>query len=206
MSAIKEFAITEWNNIGINFWNVSKCAGTSVKYALLKKADLADQIKNIEKDKTVHNNSFIKYITRDQALYNNNQNVAVVRHPVDRVVSLYRDFSLKRKIAIPVVGRTVDISKIDNLNYFINVYIKEGSNKDNLHLRSISWSLCNDNKILVDKIYKFENIDGLFKDYNLDFTFRNKSAKADIKLTKEQVKIIEDRYNDDYNNFGFKNE
>lgn len=204
MSAIKEFAITEWNNIGINFWNVSKCAGTSVKYALLKKADLADQIKNIEKDKTVHNNSFIKYITRDQALYNDNQNVAVVRHPVDRVVSLYRDFSLKRKIAIPVVGRKVDISKIDNLDYFINFYIKEGSNKDNLHLRSISWSLCNGSKILVDKIYKFENIDRLFKDYNLDFTFRNKSAEADIKLTKEQVKIIEDRYNDDYNNFGFK--
>lgn len=205
MTSLKEFAITEWNNTGINFWNISKCAGTSIKHALSFNEGFLDKI-NTSRDKSIHNNKFIKYIFREDAKTNGNANVAVIRHPVDRVSSLYRDFSLKRKEAIPVYGRNADISKIDNIDYFIKFYIEDGSDKDNIHLRSMSWSLFDNNTLLVDKIYNFENVKDFFNDFNLEYTFRNKSAEANINFTKEQIKIIQDRYRNDYENFGFSYE
>lgn len=201
---IKEYAITEWNSIGINFWNISKCAGTSIKHALLAKEGLLDKV-DFSKHKSIHNNKYIKYITKNEANTNNNKNIAVIRHPYDRVVSLYRDFHLKRKQSIPVYDRKVDIDKINDFDYFIKIYIDQGSDKDNIHLRSLSWSLCEKNNILVDKIYHFSDVEKLFFDYNLEYVHRNKSFIAEIKLTDLHKKSIQNRYQEDFENFGFDN-
>ena len=202
MIDVKQYAITEWNNTNINFWNISKCAGTSIKNALSIKENFANKI-DTTKHENIHNNNFIKYISPDTALSNKKENVAVIRHPYDRVISLYRDFSLKRQRTIPVYNRKVDETKIKNFDYFVKIYIEEGSDSDNIHLRSLNWSLCKNKNILIDRIYKFDRLKDFFKDYKLEYINRNKSTVCNIDLSKHNKEIIFNRYKDDFEIFGF---
>lgn len=194
---MRERAITTWPAQKLNFWNISKSAGTSVKNSLLRKNGVTENISN----EGIHHDEHITYISETVALNNGCKNIAVIRDPCQRVLSLFRDFSLKRKRTIPVYNRTVDINRIQDLDYFIEVYIVNGSDHDNLHLKSISWHLCNnDKKILVDEIYNINNVDRLFEKYHIEKIHRNTTISNTV-LDQTHIDAIRYRYADDYSIF-----
>jgi hypothetical protein len=199
--------IIEWGNLGINYWSFSKCGSTSIKNSLVY---TKHGVKNKQASKDpveIHRSPYLKYISPDEAETNGFVNVCVVRHPYDRVLSLYRDFALKRPEKI-FINTIVDKNKVTDLNYFIEEVIGVSTDKDDIHFRSYLGHLTHKGNIFADKIYKFENIDEFFFDFNLPVSLLNRTKKTNginVKdLTSIQKKIIRTRYFEDFGYFKFQ--
>lgn len=138
--------------------------------------------------------------------------MTVVRNPYDRMVSEY--FHLRQSMDIhPVLG---NISKM-NFNKFISVAFgkydelkefKSNTNDFFVHfLPQINFLTIN-NKIVMDKIYYFENIEELENDMGkLDHL--GKSIHREYKdymkyYNKESIEIINKFYDLDFKNFNYK--
>jgi len=200
--------ITEWDNLGINYWSFSKCGSTSIKNSLVSMKHGKEKDQGSMKDAlAIHSSPELKYISPDEAETNGFVNICVVRHPYDRVLSLYRDFALKRPEKI-FISTIVDQNKVTDLNYFIEEVIGVSTDKDDIHFRSYLGHLTHKGNIFADKIYRFENIDMFFFDFNLPVSLLNTTNKTNginVKdLTSIQKKIIRTRYFEDFGYFKFE--
>jgi len=119
-----------------NFWAIPKCGNTTIKYLLLKKYQTSS-IRTLDNgaNQWIHLETIANYITPLDANVNGCYNFTVVRDPIQRFESLYNDFCVVRKNAIPEVGGL----SIDELITFISEAKDEA--ELNVHFRSITYFL-----------------------------------------------------------------
>ena len=192
------YNISTWPERGINYWGIPKCGNTSIKYAL--RGCRPDRYEEHDQAEWVHHKDQAEYITPDEALSNGRTNITVVRHPYDRVMSLYRDFVLRRPKNHSKGARTLE-------NFIYNVIIESDDTIDtNLHYRSISYFIANTNRtsLLVDKVFDISNIDYVYQKYGLDNIVLNKSpVYTEDALSTVHKKLIFNRYRDDFRLLGY---
>ncbi len=197
----KRFNITQWSSVGINFWGVPKCANTSLKYALLKANNITVPFDPSGVYKRLHSPQYCYYISPDYALTNSLTNVTVIRHPYERVISLYTDFGQKRTQFFRESYTGISMSE------FLNriILCSDDTVNTNIHLRSISSFLVRDNVILPDIIYSIDSVPCLFKRFGLDTTYINQNTSADTTsgLTPTEKQCVYEHYCQDFIMFGF---
>lgn len=141
-----------------NYWAIPKCGNTTVKYLMLHKYglaihdDLGDSIY-----RWVHSESKMKYITPDEANSNGKQNFTFVRDPVERFISLHKDFCIRRKEIPEIYGNSPE----ELLQYLQN---NTDERSLNIHCRSMSYFL----EKFAGKIYTIEGLE-----YKLNSTFQS---------------------------------
>jgi len=128
--------------------------------------------------------------------------LAVHRHPVDRIKSIYKYWGFYKKMSF---------------DEFCENYVKSPKNIINnfgllMHLKS-QYSYVAYAGHFTDKVewIKFENLyddfQKIINKYNLDIKLEksvvNNSNKCDIKVSKNSLKIIEKAYKDDFDYFGY---
>lgn len=103
MVPVKHYNINCFNSLGLNYWGFPKSGNTSLKYYLLRANDidrfedlLETHDENDDIKRWVHSRSVMTYIDPETAESNGNLNIAAVRHPVSRFLSMYNDFVHKR--------------------------------------------------------------------------------------------------------------
>lgn len=202
MSKIKKkYNLTTYPKLGLNYWGVPKCGNTSVKFVLLQASGVDTQSQG---HAWVHQPDVNQYITPEQALINSYINFATIRHPYNRVKSLYKDFAHTR----PEIGikKGVDKTHLTNIDYFVDQCIVDTTDNDNVHVRSISYFLFDENnKALVDNIFDIETQhQNLEKFLNVDIVKMNANHSNDIELSDANKEKIYKRYQCDFDNFGYK--
>jgi len=196
----KAFNISQWNSLKLNYWGIPKCGNTSVKYALLKTINKTHQDTS-ETHQWVHGLDHAEYISRETALSNGYNNFATIRNPYDRVKSLYKDFGIRRADIKIMPG--VDSGKLQNLDYFLKHYIQQSTDANNIHLRSLSYFLIKDNKLLIDNVVDINQVDIFLSKYKIDVPTLNTTQDIDIEFTDQQKYLIYTRYQQDFEIFGY---
>ena len=196
--------ISSYPNLKLNYWAVPKSANTTVKLCL----NNPTQEKNVSlqsiytKQKWVHKEKNIPQISVNEALTNNFLNFSVVRHPYDRLLSLYKDFGLRRPWKNIFNGKKVSLDQfIDK----VCVEWKDNNFVENKHAYSQAYYLTNDNnKILVEKIIDIKNLNYFFHSKNIKIGIFNKTPEICVTLTNSQKDIIFRRYEEDFDFFKYQ--
>ena len=196
----KAFNITQWNDLGLNYWGIPKCGNTSVKYALLEKVNIANS-DHSDTQQWVHNLDIAEYISRETAKKNGNANFATIRNPYERVKSLYKDFGIRR--ADTKIMKDVESHRLKDLDYFLEHYIKQSTDANNIHLRSLSYFLVKDGNVLIDNVIDINNINNFLSKYYITVPVLNTTQDLDIEFTDKQKQIIYSRYHQDFEIFGY---
>lgn len=182
-----DYNISVWDEYQLNYWAIPKCANTAIKVAL-SRFD-ANPNKPGSKVKWVHNPDNVNYVSRDMALNNGYKNFTVIRHPYDRVISLYKDFGIRRPWFSP--------------NIAIDDFIMRAQNKQDPHTRSMSNYLFKQDQLLVDDVVLLDNAQDYLKQYKLTLNVFNTTGPTDIVLTDLQKELIYNWYREDFKRFGF---
>lgn len=183
-----EYNISVWDQYKLNYWAIPKCANTAIKVAL--SGFDADPEKPGSKVKWVHNPNNVKYVDQETALSNGYRNFTVIRHPYDRVISLYKDFGLRRPWF--------------ESNPTLNSFIDQAQKRIDPHTRSITDYLYNNNQLLVDEVIMLDNASEYLKQYGLKLKVFNKTNNLTVNLTNSQKQKIFDWYAQDFDKFGFE--
>jgi hypothetical protein len=192
-----KYGITEWPEYKLNFWNIPKSMSTSVKSSLLK-IDVEEY--DLEEGKKLHSIGFNKFITRDEAYVNGFLNFAVIRDPYERVISMYKDFGIRRPI---------DNKKRDFNSFLNEIILKSEDNiSSDIHFRSMSYFIFPLDKLLVDVVLTKTTVWDFLFTYGCAAKKVNLTKHLDIKLTDTQKEDIRIRYKRDFelwNLYGHKN-
>lgn len=196
-----KYNIMSFPELGLNYWAIPKCMNTSIKYALLKKINkVFDQ--NIDGSASwVHNIEMHRYITPEQAINNRNENFTCIRHPYRRVKSLYKDFGLRRFNEVLRAG--VNNSRLKDIDYFIDYYIKDSTDNDNVHLRSYSYFISSGGLVRIDRVFKEDEIKEYLCKKGIILEHLNVSEGKFVTLTEKHKQIIYNRYKTDFDLFKF---
>ncbi|MGB5325899.1 MAG: sulfotransferase family 2 domain-containing protein [Pseudomonadales bacterium] len=89
--------ILELQELGANYWSVPKCGNTSIKFACLRAQGNSFQQDPEDIYVAVHAVGLAPYIEKKRALQNGLLNFTIIRHPVERALSMYRDLAGKRQ-------------------------------------------------------------------------------------------------------------
>lgn len=198
---VKSFLVTCWPHLKINYWVIPKCGSTSVLAALLHSR--GDQNVDSLSDVEVHDKR-VQYITHDQAQQNGYQNITLVRDPYQRAISLYKDFGLRRNHKRMIKSKSIDRNQSNNIDYFFQYQIAPSNDLlDDLHVRSQCSYITDDQNIFrVDKIYRMEMIDQMWRNLDLYPVQRNQTPEQ-IQLNSQQKLIIYTRYRRDFELLGY---
>lgn len=159
----------------------------------------ADALTDVE----VHDENIVTYITRQQAADNGFLNITLVRNPYARALSLYKDFGLRRHHKKMVSDPSIDRTKPNELDFFIDRQIAPSQDdRDNGHVRSQTWYIADTSNLLVDRVYRNETIDQLFDDWGLTHVHRNRTPET-FDLTQRQKHTIYHRYQRDFEILGY---
>lgn len=183
-----KYNISVWDQYQLNYWAIPKCANTSIKVAL--SGYNADPNKPGHKVKWVHNPDNVTYVSRDTALNNGYKNFTVIRHPYDRVVSLYKDFGLRRPWF--------------ESNPTVDSFIDQARTRIDPHTKSMSDYLYDNDQLLVDEVVMLDDALEYLKQYGLKLKVFNKTDILTVNLTDSQKQKIFDWYAQDFDKFGFK--
>lgn len=174
-----------------NFWAIPKCGNTSIKHDLLDVYGLA--VTNDPDDSTyrwVHKESLMRYITPNEANNNGNYNFTFVRDPVERFISLYKDFCIRRKDIPEIWQKTPE-------QLFEIISNQPQERLLNIHMRSLSYFL-NEFKGDIFLINDYKNkLNSIEKDTTIAEELKNKVKdywSADYRYI-DQVQPIENFYN-----------
>ena len=188
----------------INYFGVTKSIGTAM-FASLGQINIIDP--SAARYDYVYDS--LTFITKEYAQTNGCKNVSVIRHPYNRVKSLFKHFVLKDPSRAKELLEGLEVSKIKDIDDFVAKVIPHFSEeKPNHHLKSINHFLCNeDGKVIPELIFKIEKdrekIKNFLDSLGCDFKVANRS-NFDVKLNKESKNIIFERYQKDFNLFKFE--
>ena len=137
-------------------------------------------------------------------IYNKYFKFSIVRNPIDRCISEYYwtplNFGYKKGASFDqFLTEVEDIVK--NKRFFDSVYHD--------HFQSQSYYILdNNNKVKVDKIFRFENFveitDFLSKYTTEEIKPHNATTIKKLTPTKKQIKKINQIYKEDFKNFNYK--
>ena len=183
--------ISVWPNLKINFWGITKTGHTSLKNHLY----MLENKTHANLDLKIHGKRNTKYITADEAEKNGNQNITLVRNPIERFRSGYSDFFNKRRDK----GKKIEDQlkqKIDSIDDLLSAYENLNDADMDPHFRSQSWYLAGFQGI----IQKLETISEkwLLPIPNMNLK-QNVSHSDKIPLTEQQINRIKHIYKEDFN-------
>jgi len=191
-------------HFNINYFGVTKSIQTAM-VASLGKIDIIDP--SAARSEYVYDNQI--FITKEFAQTNGCKNVSVIRHPYNRVVSLYKHFVLKDPSRAKELLNGLQVTEIKDVNDFVAKVIPYFSEeKPNHHLKSINHFLCNEQgKVIPELVFKIEEdkeeIKLFLTSLGCDLKVANTST-FDVRLSKESKDIIFERYQKDFNLFKFE--
>lgn len=197
--------ISKWPEHKVNYWGITKCGNTSIKWSLLGETKLDDHVINTDShNRWVHRATQADYINSTHALSNGYVNFATVRNPYLRAESMWRDFCIKRPNLLPSYG---------NLSFaqFINkLILTDDSVNTNVHLRSQCYSIVRGNRVVVDHVVDIDN------PHNLAAIIPDAPPLKRINTTFEDVvrpqwtdklmAMVQGRYMNDFVLIGFDKE
>jgi hypothetical protein len=196
------YNISKWDNLGLNYWGITKCGNTSIKYALIQtsKAPIAYSKKDkFGADSWVHNEDNASYIDIDTALSNGHRNFTVVRNPYDRFISMFKD-TQRRHDHFFRKNRNVKIKTIDDLISFIENTPDEIRE---VHFRSQSSFISRHDVVLPEFVFDITNTVKIQEFLNVRMSHMN-LIKSDTQLTPSQKKRIYDIYQKDFKLLGYE--
>ncbi|MDB3929734.1 tetratricopeptide repeat protein [Paracoccaceae bacterium] len=171
----------------LNYWAIPKCGNTSIKRFLLQKLNpvILDGLKDFENvNVLVHKHHCFEYLTPLGALSNGKMNFTFVRDPLERFISFYKDFCLKRRN--PALS---EYHKI-NIDSALDLLEWQFKNKQELeinpHLRSQNYYL----KRFEGHIFKIIEFDSV--------RVNTTSEMPAINLSEKQIFRIKEIYKDDF--------
>ena len=190
----QERNISNWPNLGVNFFGIPKNAHTSVMTHLYR---LEHREPDFDVGFDIHNQSkgHTKFISEEESVSNECVNFAIVRDPISRFLSMYKDLCLTRKKR----GKTAGVWGMDP-DQFIDHLFKTPYHKLDIHfVRQVDFV-----PPYIDKIFKLESLN---KDWNLGFPCVNESKNSiplkDVSLTDQQIKRAQEFYCEDLVRFKF---
>jgi hypothetical protein len=190
------YNISEWETLKLNYWGITKSGNTAIKYALHEKADILKSRPINEFTKWVHDRKNTVYISKECAMHNEFDNFTVVRHPVDRFKSMYKDVKRRFKHFFP---KRVRFDTIEDFIY----YIESTTDRErNIHFKSQSYFITKDDEI-VPKIYKLENLKPL-EDYLKIIIRHINKIDNEFDLTRQQVDRVRKIFSKDYEAFDYE--
>ena len=207
---MKKLDPDRWQNIvwypelNVNYFAVTKAVGTAM-LASLGKISIIDP--NSARYDYVHDS--LTYITKEFAQTNGCKNVSVIRHPYNRIISLYKHFVLKDGSRAKELLTGLEVTEIKDVDDFVAKVIPHFSAKNpNHHLKSIGHFLCDEEgKVIPDLIFKIEEdreeISTFLASLGCEFKVANISS-FNVELSKESKDIIFERYQKDFNLFKFE--
>ena len=189
-ASLSKFPIFNFEKNNFIFIHINKCAGTSIlNFFKRKKLHLTSS----EIIKIVGANSFSKCIK-----------FCVVRNPYDRVISHYF-----HRIKTNRLRPEVDINEWIHDLYDCGGKRIYKTGKDKMFKTQLFW-LKNNNKINVDHVLKFENLDEDFKKFcnkcNVKYKklpHSNSSNRFNVRLNKHSIDLINLTFHEDFQNFNY---
>ena len=185
--------ITEWERWELNYVGIPKCGNTMFKWYLLG----CPTIKVLgDSNAEIHQEHRARYITPEQANANGFQTVALIRNPLERVFSMWKDFHGKRN---GLLGQR-DMSFYDFVTQV--VVPSDDTENTNVHLRSMHYfikDIKNPTLVLIDDLnYQ----DGLWlrKMFGID-KFEKLHTTQELQAPTEDTEIgalIIKRYPEDW--------
>jgi hypothetical protein len=208
------YGISCFPNVGCNYWNIPKCGGTSIRAALIEAeaASPALGITDTNRDDLglaveIHSVNRSQFVSAKTAMSNGLLNFSVIRHPVARASSMYRDIILRRP-DFSVSGSSLFkkeiriVRKNPSMRTFMKV-IGGFEDKDvDIHFRSSSSILTIGDTIVVKTIYRLEELGERIENLNvllnrpLRMLHLNR-AFAEVKLDDTSIEMITRRYRRD---------
>lgn len=161
------------NNKVYNFFHIPKTAGTSISNVIKNKFEYEFIWKRYKQDYDI-GFQHLSYKTFEEHVDPNDINFAVVRQPVDRIVSLYKNFIVK-----------------DKYQSFTDWY--ESITVSAPHILKSQKEILSGGKFIL---FKFNNLKPLEKELNVTLPMLNVIEK-NITITKHEVDLILERYSED---------
>ena len=184
----------------IIFIHIPKCGGTSVENALFKPHEKTAETLFTLEGHPLHNKyetGGLQHLSAPKVkelvgndIYDNFFKFAVVRHPVKRLISQYN-----YTYQFPYF---VDMLNLQFKNFTFREYLEAIKNKYHVHWRPQHEFIYDNDRFLVDKIYKLENIKDLEIDLDIKLPHHNKSTKAITSITERDESIIKNIFEKDY--------
>lgn len=120
-----------------------------------------------------------------------------VRNPYTRAYSYFKHFNLHNSLNFSFKQF---LQYLYDKNDYLSVITK-------FVFYDQSHFISHDNKLAVDKIYKFENLDSLKKDLNINLIIHNKGNYTTDEYYEEYdsetIEIVKDMYKEDFINFNY---
>ena len=207
---MKKLDPDRWQNIvwypelNVNYFAVTKSVCTAMM-ASLGKIDIIDP--SSSRYDYVYDS--LTFITKEYAQTNGCKNVSVIRHPYNRIVSLYKHFVLKDPSRAKELLAGLEVNDIKGIDDFVAKVIPHFPERNtNHHLKSIGHFLCDESgKVIPDLIFKIEEdkdeISTFLASLGCEFKVSNISS-FNVELSKESIDIIFERYQKDFNLFKFE--
>lgn len=130
MSLKLKYNITEWPQWKLNYVGIPKCGNTMMKWYLLGQPPV---VSLLDSNAELHREQDAKYITPAQANANGYRTFALIRNPLERVFSMWKDFHGKRDGLLGQRGMTF-------YDFVTQVVVSSDDTENtNVHLRSMHY-------------------------------------------------------------------
>ena len=175
-----KYSLSTFPKKGVNYVCIPKCGTTTILHYLLDQPSLGEV--------QLHSEQHVKYITPEIANRNGLITFATVRHPFDRVLSMYKDQN-KRGI-----GGTNKMT----LDAFIRMVYTHNDEALNLHFRTMDYFLApleNVKLIRLETMHCNKWLKDLLK---VDEFRKFNVSNSDEELNDRQRDMITQRYEKDF--------
>jgi len=196
--------ISSYHSHKLNFFAVTKCAGTAIKASLLNhKISNSTALRYDD----VYEHPEAVYITKDTAANMSDEwlNFSVIRHPYIRIQSLFKHFVLRDPSRLHELHPELPICNIDDFVKFIIYNTTEES--CNHHMKSISSFLLDKNNVTIPDIVfdfdeEYKTVIDFLHSYGCTLQKANVS-NIEVSLSVTSKRLIRERYSLDFETFYF---
>tara|TARA_Y100000356_G_C11251310_1_gene287248 strand:- start:1159 stop:1788 length:630 start_codon:yes stop_codon:yes gene_type:complete len=198
--------VSSYSKHKLNFFAVTKCAGTAIKASLLKQKVISSTSLRYD---YIYDHPEATYITKEHASLMSDEwlNFSVIRHPYIRFTSLYKHFiirdPLRRKELHP------HLQQHGGLDYFADFLFNNTDDQTcNHHMKSISSFLLDKNDVIIPDIVfmfdeEYKTIIDFLNSYGCTLEKANVS-NIDLELSSYTKRLITERYALDFETFNFE--
>ena len=175
-----KYSLSTFPKKGVNYVCIPKCGTTTMLHYLLDQPPFGD----VE----LHSERHVKYISPEEANANGLTTFATIRHPFDRVLSMYKDQN-KRGI-----GGTNKMS----LDAFVRMVYTNNDEKLNLHFRTMNYFLAPLKNVKLIRLEIMHCNEWLKDILNIEEFKKFNVSELDVELSDNQKKMITERYEKDF--------